>query len=79
MKNEEIAEEIEKEVCPTGRVGLLIGTLLARLIYADRIASNALRNLQSVYEKNGNDAMAEAVKNASASLDGVMGRITLSP
>ena len=61
MTTEEMIEKLESEIKPTGQIGLLIGTLVAKLEYAQKSGQNALRNLQTVYESIGNDLMADMV------------------
>lgn len=73
MKNEEILAEIEKEINPTGRVGLNIGILAARLKYAEDMAENALKNLKTVYESIGNDSMASVCEKSLNNFFSVMG------
>jgi len=72
--NEEIVAEIEKEIQPTGQVGLLIGVLVARLKYAETAAQGALCALIGVNQSIGNDAMTETAQKALNNLNGVMGR-----
>ena len=59
MKTIELIAKIESEINMTGEIGLAIGTLVARLTYAERTGREALRNLQTVYESIGNDTMTE--------------------
>lgn len=70
----ELQAEIEQEVNPTGNLGLKIGTVFARLQYAEQMAESALRNLQTVYEGNGNDRMAELTKECLHRFYAVMGK-----
>lgn len=60
--NEQIIKEIETEINPTGSTGLLIGTLFARLKYAERVAESALLRLKDLNESVGNDIVAELTK-----------------
>jgi transcriptional regulator len=56
----ELIQQIESEINMTGQTGLAIATLIARLDYAEKTGRSALRNLQTVYESIGNDAMTES-------------------
>ena len=68
----EIIEQIESEINMAGQTGLAIGTLIARLAYAEKIGRSALKNLQVVYESIGNDAMADVISKQSKQFDEVL-------
>jgi len=72
--NEELRKEIEEEINPTGKIGLSVGVLIARLEYAEEMAENTLRSLKSVYESTGNDCWVSIVDRCLKNLNGVMGR-----
>lgn len=59
MTSKEIVNRIEETINPTSALGLMIGTLFARLELYQKNSYSALRNLQTLQENIGNDVMAD--------------------
>jgi|LakMenEpi03Aug12_release.lakeMendotaPanAssembly.Ray.scaffolds.fasta_scaffold4034137_1 hypothetical protein len=68
----ELIQQIESQINMTGQTGIAIGTLIARLAYAEKTGRSALRNLQTVYESIGNDTMADVTSKQSKQFDEVL-------
>lgn len=71
MTSKEIANKIEETINPTSELGMLIGTLYARLELYQKNSYSALRNLQTLQEQVGNDLMADITKRHLQTLESV--------